>query len=105
MCFDVPGSYLAMSDKELVIEADRQLPGHASIEEIVDEIEMPAAIQKGERAAGAGRVVSQFCKRPSSLDPCDSLGKVPDFLLGIDDSHSLEVLAVWRGARQEPELP
>lgn len=47
-----------MSDKEMVIEAVRQLSEHVSIEEIVEEIAILAAIQKGERDANAGRVVS-----------------------------------------------
>jgi predicted transcriptional regulator len=47
-----------MSDIDTVIEAVRQLPEHASFEEIVEEIAILAAIQKGERDANAGRVVS-----------------------------------------------
>jgi len=47
-----------MSDKELVIEAVRQLPEHASIKEIAEEIAILAAIKKGEHDADAGRVVS-----------------------------------------------
>jgi len=42
-----------MSDKEMVIEAVRQLPEHASIKEIA----ILAAIKKGEHDADAGRVV------------------------------------------------
>jgi predicted transcriptional regulator len=47
-----------MSDKEMVIEAVRRLPEQVSIEEIADEIAILAAIQKGERDADSGRVVS-----------------------------------------------
>ncbi len=47
-----------MSDKEMVIEAVRQLPEHASIKEIAEEIAILAAIKKGEHDADAGRVVS-----------------------------------------------
>jgi predicted transcriptional regulator len=47
-----------VSDKEIVIEAVRQLPERVSVDEIADEIAMLAAIRKGERDAAAGRVVS-----------------------------------------------
>ena len=47
-----------MSNKELVIEAIRQLPELASIEEIAEEVAILAAIQKGERDADAGRILS-----------------------------------------------
>jgi hypothetical protein len=46
-----------MTAKELVIHALRKLPEETSIEEILEEIEILAAIQKGEDAAEAGRVV------------------------------------------------
>jgi predicted transcriptional regulator len=66
-----------MSDKEMVIEVVRQLPERVSIEEIIEEIAMLAAIQRGERDAESGRVVShdEVKKR---LGP----RKVPYFLLG-----------------------
>jgi predicted transcriptional regulator len=47
-----------MSGKEMVIEAVRRLPEQVNIEEIADEIAILAAIQKGERDADSGRVVS-----------------------------------------------
>ena len=47
-----------MSNKEIVIEAIRQLPELASLEEIAEEVAVLAAIQKGERDADAGRTVS-----------------------------------------------
>ena len=47
-----------MSNKEIVIEAIRQLPVLVSFEEIAEEIAILAAIQKGERDADAGRTVS-----------------------------------------------
>ena len=47
-----------MSNKEIVIEAIRQLPEQVSFEEIAEEIAILAAIQKGERDADAGRTVS-----------------------------------------------
>jgi predicted transcriptional regulator len=46
-----------MSNKEVVIEAVRQLPETVSIEEISEQIAILAAIRKGEEAADAGRVV------------------------------------------------
>jgi predicted transcriptional regulator len=46
-----------MSNKEIVIEAIRQLPELVSIEEIAEEVAILAAIQKGERDADAGRFV------------------------------------------------
>ena len=48
-----------MSSKEAVLEAVRQLPDEVSIEEIIDHLEIIAAIRKAEEAADAGRVVSQ----------------------------------------------
>lgn len=45
-----------MSDKEVVIEAVRQLPETVSFEEISEQIAILAAIRKGEEAADAGRV-------------------------------------------------
>ena len=45
-----------MSDKEVVIEAVRQLPETVSFEEISERIAILAAICKGEEAADAGRV-------------------------------------------------
>ena len=47
-----------MSDKDLVIEAVRTLPAESTLEEILQEIKMLAAIRRGEEAAGAGRVIS-----------------------------------------------
>jgi predicted transcriptional regulator len=47
-----------MSNKEIVIEAIRQLPELVSFEEIAEEIAILAAIQKGECDADAGRTVS-----------------------------------------------
>jgi hypothetical protein len=41
------GGKIAMSDKEMVIEAVRQLPEHANIKEITEEIAILAAIKKG----------------------------------------------------------
>jgi predicted transcriptional regulator len=46
-----------VSNKEIVIEAIRQLPEQASFEEIAEEIAILAAIQKGERDADAGRMI------------------------------------------------
>jgi predicted transcriptional regulator len=47
-----------MTAKELVIHALNKLPEETSIEDILEEIEILSAIQKGEEAADAGRVVS-----------------------------------------------
>jgi predicted transcriptional regulator len=47
-----------MTAKELVIHALNKLPEETSIEEILEEIEILSAIQKGEAAADDGRVVS-----------------------------------------------
>ena len=46
-----------MSNKEIVIEAIRQLPEVVSLEEIAEEIAILAAIEKGTRDADAGRTV------------------------------------------------
>jgi len=46
-----------MSNKEAVLEAMRNMPEDVSLEEISEEIAILAAIQRGEEAAAAGRVV------------------------------------------------
>ena len=47
-----------MSNKEIVIEAIRQMPEFVSFDEIAEEVAILAAIQKGERDADSGRTVS-----------------------------------------------
>jgi predicted transcriptional regulator len=44
-----------MSDKELVIDRIRHLPETASVSQIVEELQILAAIQEGEKAADEGR--------------------------------------------------
>jgi predicted transcriptional regulator len=63
-----------MSNKEIVIEAIRQLPEQLSFEEIAEEIAVLAAIHKGERDADAGRMIphDEVKKRLSSwISKCD----------------------------------
>ena len=47
-----------MTDKQLVLETVSKLPETASIQEIAEEVEIMAAIRKGEKAADEGRVKS-----------------------------------------------
>jgi predicted transcriptional regulator len=47
-----------VSQKELVIETIRKLPEEVTIDEIVEEIALLAAIRKGEQDADSGRIVS-----------------------------------------------
>jgi predicted transcriptional regulator len=47
-----------MSNKELVIEAVRELPEEASFEEILEQIAILADIHRGEAAADAGQVIA-----------------------------------------------
>jgi len=47
----------AMSNKEAVIEAVRELPDEVSFEEIIEQIGILAAIRRGEEAADAGRLI------------------------------------------------
>lgn len=47
-----------MSNKEIMIEAIRKLPDDSSIEEIVEEVVVLAAIQRGVEEADAGRTIS-----------------------------------------------
>ncbi len=44
-----------MSDKELVIDRIQHLPETASVSQIVEELQILAAIQEGEKAADQGR--------------------------------------------------
>jgi predicted transcriptional regulator len=47
-----------MSDKEAVLEAVRQMPDGASIEEIAEQVAILAAIRRGEAAADASDVIA-----------------------------------------------
>ena len=47
-----------MSNKELVLDALKQMPEDASLEEISEEIAILAAIKRGEDDIAAGRVIS-----------------------------------------------
>jgi len=44
-----------MSDKELVLDRIQHLPESASLSEIVEELQVFAAIQEGKKAADEGR--------------------------------------------------
>ncbi|HEX7448906.1 MAG TPA: hypothetical protein VF306_15235 [Pirellulales bacterium] len=46
-----------MTDKQFVLDAVSRLPEAAPIEVIQEEVEILAAIRRGEEAADAGRVV------------------------------------------------
>ncbi len=46
-----------MSNKELVLEAIRQMPEDITLEQISEEIAILAAIRRGEKAAEEGRLV------------------------------------------------
>ena len=46
-----------MTNKQLVIEAVRELPDEASLDEIAERIAILAAIRKGEQDADAGRTI------------------------------------------------
>jgi predicted transcriptional regulator len=45
-----------MSDKEMVLEQIRRLPEDTPLERLLEEVEVLAAIRRGEQAADAGRV-------------------------------------------------
>jgi predicted transcriptional regulator len=47
-----------MTNKQMVIEAVRELPDEATLDDIAERIAILAAIRKGEQAADAGRVIS-----------------------------------------------
>ena len=46
-----------MSNKETIIEAVRQMPDRASLEEIVEQLSILAAIRRGETEVDAGKVI------------------------------------------------
>lgn len=46
-----------MTDKDLVMETLKKLPEEISIEQILEEIQILAAIRRGEQAADAGKVI------------------------------------------------
>jgi predicted transcriptional regulator len=47
-----------MSSKEMVIDAVRELPDEATLEEILEQVKILAALQRSAEDANAGRVVS-----------------------------------------------
>lgn len=47
-----------MTTKELVLDTVRNLPESLTLEEIIEEIALLAAIQRGEQAADAGQTTS-----------------------------------------------
>ena len=47
-----------MSNKEAVIEIVRKMPEEVTLEEILQEIEILAAIRRGEEAVREGRIIS-----------------------------------------------
>jgi predicted transcriptional regulator len=57
-----------MTAKEIVIERTRELPDDATLEDIVEELQILAAIRQGQADVEAGRVVSheQACQRMES---------------------------------------
>ncbi len=47
-----------MTAKEIVIERTRELPDEATLDEIVEELQILAAIQKGQEDIAAGRFIT-----------------------------------------------
>jgi predicted transcriptional regulator len=47
-----------MSNKDVVLEAVRELPDEATFDGILEHIAILAAVQRGEEASAAGKVVS-----------------------------------------------
>jgi predicted transcriptional regulator len=47
-----------MSAKEIVLETVRKMSDKASMEQILEELQILAAIREGENAADAGNVIS-----------------------------------------------
>jgi len=47
-----------MSSKEMVIDVVRELPDEATLEEILEQVKILAALQQSTEDANAGRVVS-----------------------------------------------
>ncbi len=46
-----------MSNKEMVIDAVRELPEEATIQDILEQIQILAALQQSAQAADAGQVI------------------------------------------------
>jgi predicted transcriptional regulator len=46
-----------MSNKEVVIDAVRELPERATLEDILEQIKILAALQRSAEAADAGQVI------------------------------------------------
>jgi predicted transcriptional regulator len=47
-----------LSQRDLVIETIRKLPQEVTIDEIIEEIALVAALRKGEQDADSGRTIS-----------------------------------------------
>jgi predicted transcriptional regulator len=48
-----------MSNKEMVIDAVRELPEEATLEDILEQIKILSALQRSAEAADAGQVIPQ----------------------------------------------
>lgn len=49
----------AISTKELLIEFTRNLPEKVTLDEAIEELQILAAIERGQQAAEEGRVITQ----------------------------------------------
>jgi len=74
-----------MSAKELVLKTVRKMSDKLSMEEILDELAILAAIREGEDAADAGKMVSHDeIKARASLEAVRQvLGKTPDTIAQV----------------------
>lgn len=48
----------ATATKELLMEFARDLPDHTTLDEVVEELQILAAIREGQKAASEGRVIT-----------------------------------------------
>ncbi len=48
-----------MSVKEIVLEVIQQMPADVTCDDVLEEIAVPAAIERGRQAAEAGRSMTQ----------------------------------------------
>jgi predicted transcriptional regulator len=55
--YNVPRRY-SVTNKQIAIQAVKELPDEATLEDIAERLAILAAIRKAEQAADAGRVVS-----------------------------------------------
>jgi plasmid stabilization system protein ParE len=98
-----------MTQKEIVMEAVRELPDDAAFREIADRIEFLAGIQSGLDQLDRGQTVVRLFRTRRLSDnwlhglPPDLIRPYRIIYRVVPASESIEVVRIWHGARGEPQ--